>query len=72
MEFDFGTENLEIETVEHDSIICIFCGKKADIINIENLTTVKCRYCKRETELDNYQEMFDMWIGDIRKEVDEV
>ena len=72
MELDSTTENLEIKTVEHDSIICIFCGKKAEIVNKQNHTTVKCSHCKRETKLTNYQEMFDQWIGDIRKEVNEV
>jgi len=71
MELYSSPENLEIKTVEHDSIICIFCGKKADILNIENHATVKCSYCKRETELTNYLEIFDKWVGDIRKEVNE-
>jgi ribosomal protein L37AE/L43A len=70
MELDSTTENLEIKTVEHDSIICIFCGKKADIVQKANQTTVECRHCSRETKLTNYQEMLDRWIGDIRKEVD--
>ena len=71
MELDSKKENAEFITVEYDSIICIFCGKKADIVKHENHTTVKCSHCKRETKLTNYQEMFDRWIGDIRKEVNE-
>jgi len=54
----------------HDSIICIFCGKQADIKNEENQTMVRCSHCKRKTDLNNYQEMFDKWIGDIRQDVD--
>jgi hypothetical protein len=27
---------------------------------------VTCPKCKRETELDTYQDMFDQWMGDIR------
>jgi hypothetical protein len=51
-----------------EKIICIFCGKKADIITKNKQTVVSCRTCKRETELSSYQKMFDKWMGDIRKE----
>ena len=54
--------------MESEKIICIFCGKNADIVKEDDLTMVTCRYCKRKTELDDYQEMFDHWLGDIRKE----
>ena len=47
---------------------CIFCGNLASIKVRNHLKVVVCRSCKRETELDTYQEMFDKWIDDIRKE----
>jgi hypothetical protein len=34
----------------------------------KDLKVVACPHCKRETELDTYQEMFDRWIDEIRKE----
>jgi hypothetical protein len=54
--------------MDKNRIICIFCGKQADIVNEDDLSIVACSHCKRKTELDDYQEMFDQWIGDIRKE----
>ena len=51
-----------------EKIICIFCGKKADVTKQGNLTMVKCKHCRRETELDEYQKIFDRWLGDIRKD----
>ncbi len=68
LKLDSANKKLEIETVEYDSILCIFCGKKAEIVKIDNHATVRCSYCIRETELTKYQEMFDRWVGDIRKE----
>jgi len=49
-------------------IVCIFCGGRANIKKQNDLKIVSCPRCKRETELDTYQDMFDKWIGDIRKE----
>jgi len=49
-------------------IICIFCGSFAIIRKQEDLKIVFCQHCKREAELDTYQEMFDRWVDEIRKE----
>jgi len=49
-------------------IVCIFCGGKANIKKQNDLKIVSCPRCKRETELDTYQDMFDKWIDDIKKE----
>jgi phage FluMu protein Com len=49
-------------------IVCIFCGGLADIKRQNGLMVVSCPKCKRETELDTYQDIFDNWMGDIRKE----
>jgi hypothetical protein len=54
--------------MDHDTIKCFFCGGKANIKEQGDLKVVSCPKCKRETELDTYQDMFDQWIGDIRKE----
>ena len=48
-------------------IVCIFCGGIANIKDQNNLIVVSCPKCKRETELDKYQDIFDNWMGDIRK-----
>jgi len=48
-------------------IVCIFCGGKANIKQQNDLKIVSCPRCKRETELDTYQDMFDRWLGDVRK-----
>lgn len=50
-------------------IVCIFCGGLADIKRQNDLMVVSCPKCKRETEFDTYQDIFDKWMGDIRKEV---
>ena len=49
-----------------ESIICIFCGGTATIKTLEDREVVSCPKCKRETEMDAYQDMFDLWLGDIR------
>jgi phage FluMu protein Com len=49
-------------------IVCIFCGGLANIRDQNNLIVVSCPKCKRETELDTYQDIFDNWMGDIREE----
>ena len=51
-----------------EQIICIVCGQKADVVKRGQSTMVICRYCNRETEVDEYQEIFNQWLGDIRKE----
>ena len=54
--------------MDHDTIKCLFCGGKANINEQDDLKIVVCPKCKRETELDTYQDLFDTWMGDIRKE----
>jgi len=54
--------------MDRNQIICIFCCFKADIVRQDMLKVVRCKHCKRETELDTYQDMFEQWIDDIRKE----
>jgi len=49
-------------------IRCIFCGNLASIRTQNNLKVVSCPSCKRETELDTYQDMFECWIDEIRQE----
>jgi hypothetical protein len=49
-----------------DTIKCFFCGGNADIKEQSELKIVICPQCKRETELVAYQELFDVWMGDIR------
>jgi aspartate 1-decarboxylase len=52
--------------MEREKIICIFCGAIAKITEQDDLKIVFCPECKRETELDEYQDRFDVWLGDIR------
>jgi hypothetical protein len=52
--------------MNRENIICIFCGSIAKIKEQDDLIIVSCSQCKRETELDTYQELFDVWMGDIR------
>ena len=51
---------------EAESIICIFCGGTATIKTINDQEIVSCPKCKRETEMVTYQDLFDLWLGDIR------
>ena len=52
--------------MDRERIICIFCGAIARIKEQKDLKVVFCPQCKRETELDEYQDTFDQWLGDIR------
>ena len=52
--------------MDREKIICIFCGRIAKIKKQGDLHIVICPQCNRETELDKYQDMFDVWMGDIR------
>jgi len=52
--------------MEPENIICIFCGRIAKIEKQGDQKIVACPKCKRETELDEYQDIFDQWLGDIR------
>ena len=54
--------------VNDNPIRCIFCGGIASVKKKDDLKVVSCLFCKRETELDTYQDMFDQWIDEIRKE----
>lgn len=54
-----------------EKIICIFCGRIAEIKEQGDLKVVACPKCKRETELNEYQEIFDQWLGDIRNKQSE-
>ncbi len=51
-----------------DRIICLFCGNFTNIKRHDDMKVVSCPHCKRETELDTYQDMFNKWIDEIRKE----
>ncbi len=52
--------------MDRENIICIFCGAIAKIKEQGDQIIVSCPQCKRETELDEYQAIFDKWLGDIR------
>jgi len=50
---------------KREKIICIFCGAIAKIKEQDDLVIVSCIKCKRETELDEYQVIFDQWLSGI-------
>ncbi len=52
--------------MERENIICIFCGAIAKVKEQDDLIIVFCPRCKRETEVDEYQEIFNQWLGDVR------
>jgi uncharacterized protein YbaR (Trm112 family) len=54
--------------MQREKIICIFCGRIAKIKEQDDLKIVVCPKCKRETELVTYQDIFNQWLGDVRKE----
>jgi hypothetical protein len=47
-----------------DKIICIYCGKRADIVKRKAI----CHHCNRETELTEYKKMVDDWLENIHRE----
>ncbi len=50
-----------------EQIGCIFFGDKADIAKRNGKLVVLCRRCNSVTASDTNQEMFDRWLGDVRK-----
>jgi hypothetical protein len=48
--------------------VSIFCGGRATAKEKDNREIVSCPKCKRETDLDTYQIMYDKWLGDIRED----
>ena len=52
--------------MDRKTIICIYCGAIAMVKEQDNLIIVSCPRCKRETEVDEYKDIFDQWLGDIR------
>jgi hypothetical protein len=48
------------------TIKCIFCGGIANIREEDDLKIISCPKCKRETASDAYNDLFDIWMGDIR------
>ena len=50
-----------------DQIICVFCGKKAEIAKRNGKIVVFCRYCNKVTDGHTYQDMIDQWLGDVRE-----
>ena len=55
--------------MERNLIVCIFCGKKAEIVVQDGSKYVSCGHCDKETDLDEYQELFNQWIDEIRKDI---
>jgi len=49
-----------------NQIVCIFCGKKADIVKRSEKSFAVCKHCKHETDMDTYQEMLDAWMEKIQ------
>ena len=52
--------------MDRDGIVCIFCGGRAAIKEKDNLKIISCPKCKRETDLDTYNEMCVPWEGLVR------
>ena len=52
--------------MDRENLKCFFCGAIAEVMEQGDLKVVSCPKCKRDTELDEYQDMFDVWLGDIR------
>ncbi len=61
-----GSDKCKDGLMDHDTIKCFFCGAIAEVMEQGDLKVVSCPKCKRDTELDEYQDMFDVWLGDIR------
>ena len=46
--------------MDGETVKCFYCGGKADIKVQGDLIIVPCPQCKRETEMDKYQDLFDL------------
>ncbi len=58
--------------MDRDTIKCFFCGGKANVEETDGLKIVSCPACGRKTELDTYQGLLDVWMGDIRNKDGEI
>ena len=46
-----------------DNIICMFCGKRIDIVQHDNVAIAFCNHCNKGTELDGYKQMAELWLA---------
>jgi hypothetical protein len=53
--------------MEHDKIICIYCGNKALIVNEKKSKFVHCNFCKTKINLEKYNKRLEKWLADIKK-----
>jgi len=57
--------------MDHNKIICVYCKRNAELMTSDNTTTVICPHCGIATELETYKELFDNWVYEITKNIDE-
>ena len=62
----------ETKVMMNEQIICIYCGKKAEILESDNSIVIACGCCGSESEGEKYQLMFEKWIGLEWKEEREI
>lgn len=56
--------------MDPDSIICVYCKRKAEVMASADRTAVICRYCGIAIGLETYKELFDELIYKIHKETE--
>jgi hypothetical protein len=57
--------------MDHNKIICVYCKRNAELMTSNNTTTVICSHCGTATGLETYKELFDNWVYEKTKKVDE-
>jgi len=58
--------------MNQNKIVCVTCKRNAELMTINNTTTVICSQCCTAIELDTYRELFENWVNEMTKELDDL
>ena len=48
-----------------DRILCIYCGRRADIIETAGTSRFACCRCQKTMALDSYRKLLSDWLDDV-------
>ena len=58
--------------MNQNKIVCVTCKRNAELMTSNNTTTVICSQCCTAIELDTYRELFENWVNEMTKELDDL